>query len=145
MSLYYRKNWVTFRSVYRQTTELKSVRCYQEYWYSGKNYRLYLTYSVEILSGCLLSWLVEAFNVLRILSRVTQCSDMKQATIDSFQILTFSLFILLYHLFPLHAPIAHITVMELQIRLSYPVIQKWRLQLKTEDALVTMRWWKDDQ
>jgi hypothetical protein len=119
MSLYYHKNWATFNSVYRQTTELKSVRCYQEYCYSGKNYKLYLTYSVEILPGSLLSWLAEAFNLLRILSRVMRGSAMKQATIASFQILAFSLFILIYHLFPLYTPIAHLTVMELQTRLSY--------------------------
>ena len=92
---------------------------------------LYLTYSVEILPGCLLSWLVETFNVLRILSRVMRGSAMKQATIASFQILTFSLFILIYHLFPLYALIVHLTVMELQIRLSYPVTEEWRIQLNT--------------
>jgi len=96
MSLYYRKNCVRFRSAYRQTTGLKSVSCYQEYWYSGKNYKFYLTYSVEILPCCLLSRLVEAFNVLRILSRVMRCIATKQSTIVSFQILTFSLFISFY-------------------------------------------------
>jgi hypothetical protein len=39
---YYRKNWVTFNSISRQTTELKSVRLYQEYCYSGKNYKFFL-------------------------------------------------------------------------------------------------------